>query len=674
MLALVLIVGLAALTGAALADGMVSALVRGGAGVAFAREPSPAAPRPWPENHFAVLCYHDIGVLGSDRRYFSLSLENLKAHFQWLQDHGYTPVSVDRILEAAAGGPALPERAVLLTFDDGYRSFHQSVFPLLKARGWPAVYAPVGLWIDTPDGETVDFGGVPTDRSVFGTWDEIAEMAASGLVEIASHSWNLHRGVVANPRGNALPAAAYRIYDPATGTYEDDAAFRARVRADVDRMTRRIEAVTGRAPRVWVWPYGEASGETLGILAENHYRLALTLDRGLASTGRLLDVPRYFVGNGDDSAALERALASIGEPPVMRVVHVDLDYVHDPDPVQEERNLDLLVQRIRDLGPTTVFLQAFADPGADGNIREVYFPNSVLPVRRDLFSRVSWQLRSRARVDVYAWMPVLALEMDPALPRVLAFHRDAPGVDVGSHPYRRLSPYSAAVRARVLSLYGDLARHAPFQGILYHDDLVLSDFEDVGPDALAAYTTAGLPGTLEGIRAMDGAAFRQWTRFKTRTLSAFTRELTDRVRAIRGPGIRTARNIFANPVLNPDSEAWFAQNLDEFLETYDWTAPMAMPLMEQVPEAEILPWLDRMVDTVARRPGGLERTVFELQSRDWRSDPSMPVDSAVLAGWMARLEARGARSFGYYPDDFYTNSPDINGIGAYFSRGGEHAR
>ncbi|MDA4189243.1 poly-beta-1,6-N-acetyl-D-glucosamine N-deacetylase, partial [Escherichia coli] len=70
--------------------------------------------------------------------------------------------------------------------------------------------------------------------------------------------------------------------------------------------------------------------------------------------------------------------------------------------------------------------------------------------------------------------------------------------------------------------------------------------------------------------------FKQWTRFKSRALTDFTLELSARVKAIRGPHVKTARNIFALPVTQPESEAWFAQNYADFLKSYDWTAIMAM--------------------------------------------------------------------------------------------------
>src|SRR5690606_37858219 len=88
-----------------------------------------------------------------------------------------------------------------------------------------------------------------------------------------------------------------------------------------------------------------------------------------------------------------------------------------------------------------------------------------------------------------------------------------------------------------------------------------------------------------------------------------------------------------------------------------------MPYMEGVPARDATAWLERLVDAVAqRRPGALNRTVFELQSRDWSLPDAPYIDSAVLAGWMRTLQKRGALSFGYYPDDFIGDHPAIQVI------------
>ncbi len=620
---------------------------------------------PWPANQFLALAYHDVEDTEPDQTFVSVSTDHLIEQLSWLRASGYQPITVDQILAANQGGPPLPEKALLLTFDDGYRSFYTRVFPILKAYNWPAVLAPVGKWVDTPPNQKVDFGGTLIERERFLTWDQITEMSRSGLVEVASHTDNLHYGALANPQGNLEPAAAVRLYDPKSGTYESDEAYHKRISTDVDRITAKIIKATGKRPRVWVWPYGAANGEAMEIIKDKGYSLVLTLDNGLGKVDDLTNIPRVLVSNDPQLTNFASTTMVMENYTVMRVAHVDLDYVYDPDPVQMEANLGDLVQRIADMQITTVFLQAFADPTGDGLARELYFPNRHLPVRADLFNRASWQLKSRAFVDVYAWMPVLSFDLDSSLPRVAARDIDTQTTAVNPNNYQRLSPFDPQARQKIIELYEDLSKHAMFNGILFHDDALLTDFEDAGPGALQAYQAAGLPGTIEALRA-DPAIMERWTRYKSRYLIDFTKTLAQHVSAIRGPQIKTARNIFAEPILNPESEAWYAQNLDDFLETYDWTAPMAMPWMEQVPEGEADAWLDRLVEAVASRPGALNKTVFEIQGRDWRTTNGEgekgPIDSELMEHWLQRLQLSGARSFGYYPDDFTKNHPRLDVI------------
>lgn len=618
---------------------------------------------PWPANQFLALAYHDVEDTDPDQTYVSVSTDHLIEQFNWLRESGYQPVTVDQILEANRGGPPLPDKALLLTFDDGYRSFYTRVFPILKAFQWPAVLAPVGKWVDAPEGQLVDFGGTLTDRDRFLTWQQIGEMSRSGLVEVGAHTDNLHYGILANPQGNLEPAAAVRIYDRETGEYESDAAYKQRISTDVDRITRKILKATGKKPRVWVWPYGAANGEAMKIVKDKGYEMVLTLDNGLGSVDDLTNVPRVLVSNDPQLVNFATSTMVMEDYTVMRVAHVDLDYVYDADPAQMEANLGQLVQRIADMQINTVFLQAFADPTGDGLARSVYFPNRHLPMRADLFNRAAWQLKSRAFVDVYAWMPVLSFNLDPSIARVQARNLEKQSTSVHPDYYERLSPFDPEARQKIIEIYEDLSKHAIFNGILFHDDALLTDFEDAGPDALQAYAAAGLPSTIEALRA-DPDTVQRWTRYKSRYLIDFTKELAEHVRAIRGPQIKTARNIFAEPILHPESEAWFAQNLDDFLETYDWTAPMAMPWMEQVPAGQADAWLDELVDTVASRPGALNKTVFEIQGRDWRpaangAEDQGPVDSRLMAHWLKQLQLSGARSFGYYPDDFTKNHPRL---------------
>ena len=638
---------------------------------ACAQQPAPYTPpaerpiapneAPWPKNHFLGIAYHDVEDRDPDQAVVAVRTERLIEQLAWLRENGYQAVSVDQILAARRGGPALPPKAVMLSFDDGYSSFYTRVMPILRAYHWPALLAPVGSWIDTPLNQPVDFAGTPRPRGEFLTWQQIREVSQSGLVEIAAHTDANHKGILANPQGNLEPAATTRSFDPKTNGYESEAQFQARMRADVAAISNKIRTVTGKAPRVWVWPYGAADGTSLAVVGEHGYEMALTLEDGLDDLGNLMNSPRFLVASDPDGEHFANSMVAVQTKAPMRVLHVDLDNVYDPDPAQQARNLDVLVQRVVDMGAGTVFLQAFADPKGDGLVHSLYFPNRHLPMRADLFNRVAWQLHTRAHASVYAWMPVLSFALDPKLPRVTRWDPKTGQVGPDPYQYKRLSPFDPKVRQVIGEIYQDLARVGPIDGILYHDDAVFNDFEDASPAALKAYAAQGLPDSIAALRA-DPAVMQRWTRFKSRYLIDFTHELTAKVRAIRGPQVLTARNIFAEPMLNPGSETWFAQNLDDFLQAYDWTAPMAMPLMEGQEVKTSNAWLEKLIATVKTRPGAMQKTIFELQAKDWRTQAAPDISAEQLAEWMGVLKRQGVTSFGYYPDNFLENSPDLKTI------------
>lgn len=621
--------------------------------------------KPWPKNHFLVLAYHEVEDDAADERYLSVRTSALNDQMAWLHNNGYKPVSVQQILQAHRGGKALPNNAVLLSFDDGFSSFYTRVYPLLKAYNWPALWAPVGQWLDTPSDEMVDFGGLPTERERFADWDMVRALKDSPLVEIGSHTWDTHFGLQANPQGSQQPAVANRLYDPETQAYENEEAFRQRIEVDVQKITNKLTEVTGKAPVAWVWPYGAANGTTLSIVREHGYEMAFTLQTGLASVEDLSSIPRILISGNPSIDSFASQVTRFAEKGAMRVMHVDLDYVYDDDTEQQRRNIDTLIQRVHDMKASHVFLQAYADPDGDGTVRELYFPNRWLPMRADLFNFVAWQLQTRADVKVYAWMPVLSFALDSSIPRVQRWSDAGAGQD--PEQYLRLSPWNPVARQRITEIYQDLARRAAFRGILFHDDALLSDFEDAGEDALAAYEAAGFSRDIGEIRSSP-EQLQAWSRYKSQYLTEFTQQLTRAVRAIRGPHVETARNIYAMPLMEPHSEQWFAQNLTDFVQTYDWTAVMAMPLMEGVPLKQSERWLDRLVKTTLSHAGAQDRVLFELQTMDWSKDGNhQQISSQRLTDWMYQLQISGARHFGYYPDDFLVNHPDLKTIRPGFS-------
>ena len=607
--------------------------------------------RPGP-GRFVAIAYHEIGEDGAGRHY-SLSESQFVQHLSFLRHDGWHFASVNELLAARDGRRPLPDKTVLLSFDDGYDDYYTRVFPLLRAFNAPGVFALVTSWMETPPGGTFDYGGQATPRSALMTWAQAREMQASGLCEFASHSHDLHHGVPANPQGNVQPAAVTRIWDARTGTYETDAAWTRRIEGDLARASSIIGSRLGRRPRVMVWPYGRYNLEAVSIARRLGMPVAMTLDPEPARTDRLGAVGRLLT-MGDPRVGDLARLMRFDEPVRERVLHVDLDAVHDEDAAQAARNLDALIERVASLGPSHVYLQAFADPDGDGVADAMYFPNRHLPMRADLFNRVAWQLSSRAGVKVFAWMPVLGFRLGTEADLVLSTRSGAPAIDPDQ--YRRLSPFSARARGWILDLYDDLAKHASFAGIVFHDDAFLTDYEDANPDALAAYRAAGLPGDVAALRA-DREVRARWTALKTRALIDLTLAAADHARRWRAP-LETARNMYAEPVLNPAAEDWFAQSLPAFLAAYDRTAIMAMPYMEQARDPDA--FLRRLYARVAAEPGGVAKTVFELQAADWRHRPARPVPAATLRAQLRLLQRLGAHHMGWYPDDFVRGLPEAS--------------
>src|SRR5258708_799781 len=299
-------------------------------------------------NTYRVLCYHDVqeDVRVSPDPY-AVDTAQLVAQFAWLKENGFHMISLDDVIAAREGRRILPDKALLLTFDDGYRSVYTRVFPLLKLFNYPAVVALSGHWLDAPAGKPVEYEGKEVPRSRFLSWEQIAEMAASGLVEIASHSYDLHRGIPANPQGNLTPSAVTYRFDPGNG-YEDEHAHASRIRTDLARNSALIKAKTGRAPRVMVWPYGHDSGQAIEIARELGMSLAMNLDGGANEVGG--DMSRIRRDILINNPALNDFIALVEKGPLpvpQRVVHVDLDYVYDADPGRQRTNIDRLLDRIR---------------------------------------------------------------------------------------------------------------------------------------------------------------------------------------------------------------------------------------------------------------------------------------------------------------------------------------
>ena len=561
-----------------------------------------------------IICYHELtedpAQIENPREYLILDRALFIQQIEYLRTHGFHFVSVEDLLAAKAGRKKLPPKPVLLTFDDAYKSFYDFVFPLLKRLKIPAVLAVVGSWIEKGPPSAV--------KSPLMSWQEIAEVARSGLVEVASHSYDLHRNLIFTPQEDMYAAASVRRYLLSERRYETDAEYLARIRKDFKKAQKIFQKRLGFQPRVMVWPYGAYTMVSLAIAHDFGYELTFGLEEGLNSLEDLTAAYRYMAPNNmhDFIKFVEK-----GELPQypLRAVQVDLDLIYDPDPRQTERNLQALLKRLEYLGVNTVFLQAFSDLDGNTIAEAAYFPNRVLPLKADIFAHVAHQIMVK-KIQVFAWMPTLALRLpDASLNEALRLR----------HSFRqKLSPYHPEVWKILEQLYEDMASHAFTYGVLFEDDASLRS-DEIGPDELPE----GAPGRTEILFQLLG-------------------HLQNKVREYR-PLSRFARNIFAPALISKEAQNYFAQDYQEYLRRYDYTVVMTYPRMEKVKNWKR--WFFKLV-TAAKRKRGLDKTVFKLQAYDWQARACIPANE--LLNQLRWIHALGAKNLAYYPDNMYANCPN----------------
>ena len=123
-----------------------------------------------------ILMYHKVVQDGEPCNDMRVTVSKLREDFEYLRDLGCTPVLPRDLLS----GQPLPVHPVMITFDDGYVDNYTLMFPLLQEFGFHALICPIVTCTDNKW------------ASDFCRWEMYREMEASGLVEIGSHTYNLH--------------------------------------------------------------------------------------------------------------------------------------------------------------------------------------------------------------------------------------------------------------------------------------------------------------------------------------------------------------------------------------------------------------------------------------------------------------------------------------------------
>lgn len=235
-----------------------------------------------------IVMYHQLTKSESRAGRYVLTLKQFEKDLVFLKEKGYKTVTVSQLLDYSQGRGKLPEKAIMITFDDGCETLYAYAKPLLEQYGFTAVGFVVGSLADyytELDDHNLNYSNL--------NWAEIKELSMGNTVEIQSHSYDLHKNT-----GNRSGAKKKK-----GETFEQYAEF---LGADASKMKTEMLKHTGKAPVAIAYPFGSFSSESKEILKKYGIKMAFTCEERVnivkkAEPERLFGLGRYNRPSGISS-------------------------------------------------------------------------------------------------------------------------------------------------------------------------------------------------------------------------------------------------------------------------------------------------------------------------------------------------------------------------------------
>lgn len=183
-----------------------------------------------------IITYHSIDESGS---VISTTLEMFRRQMKQLSEAGFEALTLSELVSGIKGTGDLPDKPVVLTFDDGFRNFKTEAFPVLNEYDFKAT---VFIVTDFCGGHN-DWSGNPDDfpRTELLSWDEIRELDGHG-VEFGSH----------------------------TRTHQDLTKLNAsEVKTEIVGSKKAISDKLGREAKTFAYPFGHGSVAVRRVAKDN---------------------------------------------------------------------------------------------------------------------------------------------------------------------------------------------------------------------------------------------------------------------------------------------------------------------------------------------------------------------------------------------------------------------
>lgn len=209
-----------------------------------------------------IVMYHSI--LHNKKGTYIVSEKQLEYDLIAFRNAGFTTVFPSEIIDYVKNGKKLPQKPLLLTFDDGHYNNLYYALPLLEKYNAKALIDIIGRFSNH---STVSGDHSKLEYSHL-TWSQIRKLYLSGHFEIGNHSYGMHN------------------YKPRFGiskkSDETDEEYRKNLIGDIGLLQEKLNNFVGVTPKVFAYPFGKYCDNSKKILADMGFEMFLTCNEGVS--------------------------------------------------------------------------------------------------------------------------------------------------------------------------------------------------------------------------------------------------------------------------------------------------------------------------------------------------------------------------------------------------------
>lgn len=207
-----------------------------------------------------IIMYHSILQDEAYQGDYVISPTDFEEDLIYLTENGYTAIGIQDLLDYVNGVADLPEKPIILSFDDGYYNNYLYAYPLALEYEMKIVISPIAYMTEIySEEETLSayYSHITTEQ--------IREMFNSGYVEFGNHSYNLH-----SSSGTRLG-----IEQVAGESLEN---YTAVISEDIMTAQELLIQVTGFNTKLFVYPFGAISSATPSIISDLGFSVTFTCE------------------------------------------------------------------------------------------------------------------------------------------------------------------------------------------------------------------------------------------------------------------------------------------------------------------------------------------------------------------------------------------------------------